>query len=192
MGKLCGTFAVLVLAMVFAGAAAAQGRSGEAHEHVIICHRTGSESNPYVVINIASTAWNEAHDPASSHAHPPLNGRTDIFLAVASGPGTKDGFTADDCEGGGGVSPGDGNGDGDDGDGNGDAGISPGGDDGDGGTTGVATTGGALGVAGAGGAGAQAGELPFTGLPAWIPALAAVALLTAGFALLRRRAPTDT
>jgi hypothetical protein len=179
-----------IFALVWSGAALAQGRSGEAQEHVIICHRTGSESNPYVVINIAGTAWNEAHDPASEHAHPPLNGREDIFLAVASRPGGKDGFTKEDCEGGGGVSPGDDNGDGDDGDGNGDLGISPGGDDGDGGTTGVATTGGTVGVGGE--QAGQAGALPFTGLPVWIPALAAVALLTAGFALLRRRAPTDT
>jgi hypothetical protein len=178
-----------IFALVWSGAALAQGRSGEAHEHVIICHRTGSESNPYVVINIPMTAWNEAHDPASEHAHPPLNGREDIFLAEASRPGGKDGFTKEDCEGGGGVSPGDDNGNGDDGGPGGDGGISPGGDDGDGGTTGAATTGGALGVAGEQ---AAAGELPFTGLPVWIPALAALALLTAGFALLRRRAPTDT
>lgn len=70
-------------------------------------------------------------------------------------------------------------------------GVSPAGTTTTGGTTGVGTTGGTGGVAGEQAAGGQAGELPFTGLPVWIPALAAVALLTAGFALLRRRAPTD-
>jgi hypothetical protein len=54
--------------------------------------------------------------------------------------------------------------------------VSPGGT---GGTTG-GTTGGV--------AGAQAGgELPFTGLPVWIPLLAAAALLSGGALLLRRR-----
>jgi hypothetical protein len=46
------------------------------------------------------------------------------------------------------------------------------------------TTGGTTG--GVGGAGAG-GELPFTGLPVWIPAVAAAALLASGFLLLRRR-----
>jgi hypothetical protein len=54
--------------------------------------------------------------------------------------------------------------------------VSPGGT---GGTTG-GTTGGV--------AGAQAGgELPFTGLPVWIPLLAAAALLSGGALLLRRK-----
>jgi hypothetical protein len=69
-------------------------------------------------------------------------------------------------------------------------------------TTGSATTGGGTtggggvsgsGTGGTGGttggvAGAQAGgELPFTGLPVWIPLLAAAALLSGGALLLRRR-----
>jgi hypothetical protein len=82
------------------------GSSGAAHHHVIVCHRTGSGSNPYVVINIPWTAWNSAHDPGSSHAHPPLDGRVDSLLAdPASRPGAKDGFTADDCVAAGTVAP---------------------------------------------------------------------------------------
>jgi hypothetical protein len=74
------------------------GRSTEAHHHLIVCHRTGSASNPYVVINIPWTAWSEAHDPDSGHAHPPLDGRVDLVLKdPASRPGGKDGFTKADC-----------------------------------------------------------------------------------------------
>jgi hypothetical protein len=74
------------------------GSGAEAHHHVIVCHRTGSASNPYVVLNIPWTAWSEAHGPGSSHAHPPLDGRTDILLRdPASRPGSKDGFTKADC-----------------------------------------------------------------------------------------------
>ena len=81
-----------------AKASASNGRSAEAHHHVIVCHRTGSASNPYVVINIPWTAWTEAHSPATG-SHPPLDGRTDILLKdPASRPGSKDGFTKEDCE----------------------------------------------------------------------------------------------
>ena len=76
----------------------AGGRSEDAHHHVIICHRTGSESNPYVVINIPWTAWEEAHSPDTG-SHPTLNGRDDIMLEdPAPGPGTKAGHTKDECE----------------------------------------------------------------------------------------------
>lgn len=82
------------------------GSSNEAHHHVIVCHRTGSASNPYVVLNIPWTAWSGAHDPESSHAHPPLDGRADVLLGdPASRPGTKDGFTAADCVAAGTVAP---------------------------------------------------------------------------------------
>lgn len=77
--------------------AQSQGRSADAHHHVIVCHRTGSESNPYVVINIPWTAWTEAHSPDTG-SHPPLNGRRDILLKdPASRPGSKDGFTKASC-----------------------------------------------------------------------------------------------
>jgi hypothetical protein len=65
-----------------------RGRSAEAHHHVIVCHRTGSESNPYVVINIPLTAWQAGH---SRHG--------DILLKdPASRPGSKDGLTKENCE----------------------------------------------------------------------------------------------
>jgi hypothetical protein len=74
-----------------------KGRSAEAHHHVIICHRTGSASNPYVVINIPWTAWSEAHSPDTG-AHPDRDGRHDIMLKdPASRPGSKDGFSKDAC-----------------------------------------------------------------------------------------------
>jgi hypothetical protein len=72
---------------------ASNGRSDEAQVHVIVCHRTGSDSNPYVVINIPMTAWTEGHTK-----HPPKNRRSDILLKnPASGPGSKDGFTKQSC-----------------------------------------------------------------------------------------------
>lgn len=72
------------------------GQSALAHHHVIVCHRTGSDSNPYVVINIPMTAWLHAHAPGG---HPQLNGRDDILLKdPASRPGSKDGFSKSDCE----------------------------------------------------------------------------------------------
>lgn len=69
------------------------GRSAEAHHHVIVCHRTGSDSNPYVVINIPTTAWHEAHSDTTGK-HPPKSAREDKLLKdPASRPGSKDGFT---------------------------------------------------------------------------------------------------
>jgi hypothetical protein len=177
--------ATAALAFVWVGAALAQGRSDEAHHHVIVCHRTGSESNPYVVINIPFTAWSEAHNPSSSHAHPPLNGRVDILLKdPASGPGTKDGFTKEDCEAGGA------------GGGTTTGGTTTGGTTTGGTTTGGTTTGGggAGGAGGAGGGGAlgeaaagsqPAGELPFTGIPVWMVLIGGLSLIGGGFAVLR-------
>ena len=57
-----------------------------------------------------------------------------------------------------------------------------------GGTTGGGTTGtGGVSVGTTGGSGDTGGELPFTGLPVWIPLLLAGALLASGTFLLRRR-----
>jgi hypothetical protein len=55
-----------------------------AHVHVIICHRTGSLSHPYVVINISKSAWLEGHT-----THPTLNGNDDILLKDGASPGEK-------------------------------------------------------------------------------------------------------
>ncbi len=74
-----------------------KGQSADAHHHVIICHRTGSISNPYVVINIPYTAWLHAHSD-STGSHPDLNKNHDIMLKdPASRPGSKDGFTKAAC-----------------------------------------------------------------------------------------------
>lgn len=74
-----------------------RGRSAEAHHHVIVCHRTGSDSNPYVVINIPMTAWTEAHSPDTG-SHPTLNGRDDILLEPGPvPPGGKMGHTKAEC-----------------------------------------------------------------------------------------------
>lgn len=89
------TAGLVLCAVAFTGSALAD---PEAHHHVIVCHRTGSETNPYVVINIPWTAWSEAHSPDTG-SHPDLNGRHDIMLKdPASRPGSKDGFTKDACE----------------------------------------------------------------------------------------------
>jgi hypothetical protein len=60
------------------------GNSTVAHTHVIICHRTGSTSNPYVVINISMSAWLHGHS-----THPELNGHRDIVLKQGAKPGEK-------------------------------------------------------------------------------------------------------
>lgn len=67
-------------------------------------------------------------------------------------------------------------------------GTTTGGDTTGGGTTGGGTTGtgGAIGNT-TGGTGDTSGELPFTGLPIWIPLLLAGALLASGGLLLRRK-----
>jgi hypothetical protein len=73
------------------------GQSANAHHHVIICHRTGSDSNPYVVINIPYTAWTHAHSDTTG-SHPDKSGRSDKLLKdPASRPGSKDGFTKSGC-----------------------------------------------------------------------------------------------
>jgi hypothetical protein len=64
--------------------AAPRGNSSVAHTHVIICHRTGSKSNPYVVINISMSAWLHGHA-----THPERNGHNDILLKQGAAPGEK-------------------------------------------------------------------------------------------------------
>jgi hypothetical protein len=63
---------------------ATDGNSSVAHIHVIICHRTGSTKNPYVVINISKSAWLHGHA-----THPALNGHDDILLKEGAAPGEK-------------------------------------------------------------------------------------------------------
>ena len=65
-----------------------KGQSADAHHHVIVCHATGSDSNPYVVINIPWTAWTHGH---SKHGDR-------LLKDPASRPGSKDGFDKSACE----------------------------------------------------------------------------------------------
>src|SRR5881275_3048344 len=66
--------------------AATKGKGHEktAGHKVIICHRTGSTTNPYVQINISINAWLNGHQK-----HPPLNGNDDILLQDPASPGEK-------------------------------------------------------------------------------------------------------
>jgi hypothetical protein len=172
--------------------AAAKGRGHEktAQHKVIICHRTGSATNPYVVINISINAWQHGHT-----THPALDGRSDILLQDPARPGEK--LDASQCPGG---------------RQQGSAGTSGGvgGDQqltvrhaatakprpGAGGVLGATATthtnasprsgsagGGVLGVFSSS---VTRGQLPFTGLPLWPAALIAAALMAAGL-LARRR-----
>jgi len=151
---------------------------------VIICHRTGSATNPYVAINVSINAWLNGHSK-----HPALDGRSDILLQDPASPGEKPdpALVAEMCGGGqqaaqqqsapapaqlataapaksrlaivaaAGVK--------------GAAASQPKG---------------AAGVLGAISTPVRSGQLPFTGLPLWIAALAAFALLAFGLVLRRR------
>ena len=166
--------------------AASKGRGHEktAQHKVIICHRTGSATNPYVAINISINAWLNGHSK-----HPALDGRSDILLQDPASPGEKPdpALVAELCGGGqqaaqqqsapapaqlataapaksrlaivaaAGVK--------------GAAASQPKG---------------AAGVLGAISTPVRSGQLPFTGLPLWIAALAAFALLAFGLVLRRR------
>jgi hypothetical protein len=70
------------------------GKSAEAQHHVIICHRTGSTKNPYVVINVSVRAWLHGHQ-----THPALNGHVDVLLKDPAKPGEK--LSVSSCPGGG-------------------------------------------------------------------------------------------
>jgi len=63
---------------------ASSGKSAEAQHHVIICHRTGSTKNPYVVINVSVRAWVHGHQ-----THPMIDDRADIELKNPARPGEK-------------------------------------------------------------------------------------------------------
>ena len=58
--------------------ALADHRPGHAGK-VTICHRTGSETNPYVMIRISENALPAHIDDESHRAHPPKNGRVDFI-----------------------------------------------------------------------------------------------------------------
>jgi hypothetical protein len=206
MTRLLFVFSVVVaLGLVWAGTALAGSTTWEGHGsenlpcedggHWILSPGADVGTATLTVDGVSSTMEQSGPAGGSGAYHGFSSGPIDETTeasATWTGTSTEAFLKLSNClegAGDGGVSPGD-DGNGDDGGTTDDGGVSPGGDDGDGGTTGVATTGGTVGVGGE--QAGQAGALPFTGLPVWIPALAALALLTAGFALLRRRAPTDT
>ena len=174
--------------------AATKGRGHEktAQHKVIICHRTGSATNPYVAINISINAWLNGHTK-----HPALDGRSDIMLQDPAAPGEKPDPTlvAAMCGGSQQAKA---------------SQQQPG-------AAAFATAKpakplqvlaaagvkgataskpaasqpkGAAGVLGAISTPVRRGQLPFTGLPLWIAALAAGALVAFGLAL-RRRAATS-
>ena len=61
-----------------------KGHEKTAHHRVIICHRSGSATNPYVIINVSINAWLNGHTK-----HPALDGRSDILLKDPASPGEK-------------------------------------------------------------------------------------------------------
>ena len=83
-GALMGLMAALVAAAAFMVPAALADPPGGT---TTFCHRTGSETNPYVVITTSTVAWLVAHQPGANH--PTLNGRDDI--------GPLDEEEGDDC-----------------------------------------------------------------------------------------------
>ena len=62
--------------------------SAPQHLGVTICHRTGSERNPFTVITPDNQSIIEAH--IGPIAHPPKNGNPDFLLPFPGG-------TVDDC-----------------------------------------------------------------------------------------------
>ena len=69
------------------------------HTTWVFCHRTGSESNPYVVIATDDAAWAMAHVHGSDPAHPVLDGRDDVYIGIV-GVDIFDKKQADDiCDG---------------------------------------------------------------------------------------------
>jgi hypothetical protein len=73
--------------------------SGE-HITYVYCHRTGSASNPFVVIGTDDAAWAEAHITGVDPAHPPQGNpvdNDDFLIAFGIGLKAKD-FSEDECE----------------------------------------------------------------------------------------------
>jgi hypothetical protein len=180
--------AIVPLVLLGATAALAQGNSINQGRHTI-CHATGSESNPFVVITPAKAGVYNGHLATSSGGQAGADHQLaeDIippFQYDANRDGTAETYSQNwDAEGQAIFNAG--------------CEESEGGGGGGGTTTGGTTTGGTTGGGGAGaggggslgeaagGAGAGAGALPFTGLSVWIVLLVGFSLIGGGFALLR-------
>ena len=103
---LAGLVAALAVAVSFVAVPAALAEPDPfkepGHTTWVFCHRTGSDSNPYVVIATDDAAWAEAHVHGSDPAHPVLDGRDDIYIGIV-GVDIFDKKQADDiCDGKGG------------------------------------------------------------------------------------------
>lgn len=85
-GALLGVLGTLGVAAAFAVPVAF---AGSPHVAVTFCHRTGSETNPYVVITTDDDAWNRAHSNVTG-SHPTLNGNDDFIV--------PEGTTKDQCD----------------------------------------------------------------------------------------------
>lgn len=83
---LAGLVAVLVTAVSFVVVPAALAEplpdKEPGHTTWVFCHRTGSDTNPYVVIATDDAAWAEAHVHGSTPGHPILDGRDDIYIGI--------------------------------------------------------------------------------------------------------------
>lgn len=55
----------IIIALVILGLSATS--AALAGEKVIVCHATGSQSNPYVEIEVAKQAWESGHSPHAVH-----------------------------------------------------------------------------------------------------------------------------
>ena len=77
-----GSFAVFVMAISFVVIPSALAAKEPGHTAYTFCHRTGSATNPYVVITTDDAAWAEAHMDGSDPAHPVLDGRDDVFIGI--------------------------------------------------------------------------------------------------------------
>jgi hypothetical protein len=84
---------IAVISLVFAAVPAMAGPPANAGaDKVVICHETASQTNPYVIIEIARKAWDRGHDP--NHA--------DINLTDLYGITDRAEANLDYCFGGGG------------------------------------------------------------------------------------------
>jgi predicted anti-sigma-YlaC factor YlaD len=86
LAALVAAGALIVVPALYAAANDPAPKTSGDHIAYTFCHRTGSESNPFVVITTDDAAWAVAHMPGTDPAHPPLNGNDDIFIGINLDP----------------------------------------------------------------------------------------------------------